>query len=50
MTSIRKTKKTLKREIRRLESETDYSCLGVNDKPLQECATAYTNAWIVAFK
>lgn len=50
MTSIRKTKKALKREIRRLESETDYSCLGVNDKPLQECATAYTNAWIVAFK
>ena len=50
MTSIRKTKKALKREIQRLESETDYSCLGVNDKPLQECATAYTNAWLVAFK
>lgn len=50
MASIRKTKKALKRKIRRLESETDYSCLGVNDKPLQECATAYTNAWLVAFK
>ena len=50
MASIRKAKKALKREIRRLESETDYSCFGVNDKPLQECATAYTNAWIVAFK
>jgi hypothetical protein len=50
MTSIRKTKKALKREIRRIESQTDYSYLGVNDNPLQECATAYTNAWIVAFK
>lgn len=50
MTSILKTKKSLKRKIRRLKSQTDYSCLGVNDKTLQECATAYTNAWIVAFK
>lgn len=50
MTSIRKTKKALKRDIRRLESETDYSLLGVNDKPLQECASAWSNAWLVAFK
>lgn len=50
MTSIRKTKKALKREIRRLESQTDYSLLGVNDKPLQECASEWSKAWIVAFK
>lgn len=50
MTSIRKTKKALKREIRRFDSETDYSLLGVNDAPLRDCATAYTNAWIVAYK
>lgn len=50
MTNKRKAKKALKREIRRLESETDYSLLGVNDNPLQECASAWSNAWLVAFK
>lgn len=50
MASIRKTKKALKREISLIESQTDYSLLGVNDAPLRDCATAYTNAWIVAYK
>ncbi len=50
MTSIRKTKKALKRKIRWLESQTDYSCLGVNDYLLQRCASEWSKAWIVAFK
>lgn len=50
MTSIRKTKKALKREMRRIDSETNYPLLGVNDEPLRDCAMAYTNAWIVAYK
>lgn len=50
MTSIRKTKKALKREISLMKSQTDYSLLGVNDAPLRDRATAYTNAWLVAFK
>ena len=39
MTSIRKTKKALNREIQRLESETDYSVFRANDATLQECAS-----------
>ena len=50
MTSIRKTKKALKREIQRLESETDYSVFRANDATLQERASTWTNAWLVAFK
>ena len=50
MTSIRKTKKALKREIRRLESGTDYSVFRANDAILQELASTWTNAWLVAFK
>lgn len=50
MTSIRKTKKALKREIRQLNSQTDYSLLGVNDEPLQKCASEWSKAWIVAYK
>lgn len=50
MTSIRKTKKALKREIRRLESETDYSVFRANDATLQEFASTWTDVWIVAFK
>lgn len=50
MTSIRKTKKALKREIRRLESEMDYSVFRANDATLQEFASTWTNAWLVAFK
>lgn len=50
MTSIRSTKKALKREIQRLESETDYSVFRANDATLQERASTWTNAWLVAFK
>ena len=44
MTSIRKTKKALKREIQRLESETDYSVFRANDATLQERASTWTTA------
>lgn len=50
MASIRKTKKALKREIQRLESETDYSVFRANDATLQERASTWTNAWIIAYK
>lgn len=50
MTSIRKTKKALKRKIRRLESETDYSVFRANEAILQELASTWTNACLVAFK
>lgn len=50
MASIRKTKKALKRKIRRLESETDYSVFRAKDATLQERASTWTNAWLVAFK
>lgn len=50
MTSIRKTKKALKHEISLMKSQTDYSLLGVNDAPLRDRATSYTNAWLVAFR
>lgn len=48
MTSIRKTKKALKREIRRLESQGDYKTF---ENPLDEyeaLANAHAAAWVLA--